>query len=181
MKSPFQFGKIVEGTAFTNRAQEIRRLISNYENNLHTLIISPRRWGKSSLVKVASRRAAKKHPDFRFCFIDLFRIRNEDEFYSVYAREVIKATSKKTEEWVAFAKTYLTRITPRFSFGSDPIHDFEITFDFDRRSEAFEEILDLPEKIAKKRNIKIVMCLDEFQNLSFFHDPLLTETPSTLQ
>ena len=173
MKSPFQFGKIVEGATFTNRDQEIKRLISNFENNLHTLIISPRRWGKSSLVKVSSRRAARKHSDFKFCFIDLFRIRNEDEFYTAYAREVIKATSKKTEEWVAYAKSFLTRITPRFSFGTDPIHDFEITFDFDRKTEAFEEILDFPEKVAKKRNIKIVMCIDEFQNLSFFRDPLL--------
>ena len=173
MKTPFQFGKIVEGATFTDREQEIKRLISNFENNLHTLIISPRRWGKSSLVKVASQRAARKHSDFKFCFIDLFRIRDENEFYTAYAREIIKSTSRKVEEWMAYAKSFLTRITPRLSFGPDPIHDFEITFDFDRKIDAVEEILDLPEKISKKRKMKMVICIDEFQNLSFFHNQLL--------
>jgi AAA+ ATPase superfamily predicted ATPase len=173
MKSPFQFGKIVEGANFTNRDEEIKRLISNFENNIHTLIISPRRWGKSSLVKAASRRVTRRQSDLKFCYIDLFRIRNEDEFYTTFAREVVKATSKKTEEWIAYAKSFLTRMTPRFSFGTDPTHDFEMTFDFARKTEAYEEILDLPEKIAKQRKVKIVVCIDEFQNLSFFQDPLL--------
>jgi len=51
MKSPFQFGRVVVGDAFTDRSGEIKRLKSNIENNIHTMLISPRRWGKSSLVK----------------------------------------------------------------------------------------------------------------------------------
>ncbi len=37
----------------------------------------------------------------------------------------------------------------------------------------YKEILALPEKIAKEKNIKIVVCIDEFQNISNFNDPEL--------
>ena len=47
MKSPFQFGRVVMGDTFTDRISEIKRLKANIENNIHTMLISPRRWGKS--------------------------------------------------------------------------------------------------------------------------------------
>jgi uncharacterized protein len=41
---------IAKGEAFCNRVSERKRLISNTERNKHTIVISPRRYGKSSLV-----------------------------------------------------------------------------------------------------------------------------------
>jgi hypothetical protein len=35
--------------------------------------------------------------------------------------------------------------------------------------------LNLPEKIAQKKKIKIVVCIDEFQNISFFNEPLAVQ------
>ena len=173
MNSPFQFGKIVEGSAFTDRESDIQRLVLNFENRLHTILISPRRWGKSSLVKRASRVASRNHTDMSFCFIDLFNIRNEREFYAAYARELIKSTSNKVEEWVSLAQSFLNRIRPRFSFGTDPITDFSIQFDLDTPLHAVDDVLELSEKIARKKKINIVVCLDEFQNLAHFEEPEL--------
>lgn len=171
MNSPFQFGKIVEGSSFTNRKNDIQRLVSNFENRIHTILISPRRWGKSSLVKRSARKAERKYENMRFCFIDLFNIRNEQEFYAKYARELVKITSNKVEEWVILAKSFFNRIQPKFSFGSDPTNDFSIQFDLNTSLQAFDEVLDLAEKISKKKNYNIVVCLDEFQNLAHFQDP----------
>lgn len=171
MNSPFQFGKIVEGSAFTDRESDIQRLVLNFESRLHTILISPRRWGKSSLVKRASRVASRNHADMRFCFIDLFNIRNEREFYATYARELVKITSNKVDEWVSLTQSFLNRIRPRFSFGTDPVNDFTIQFDLETPSHAVDEVLELAEKIAKKKNTNIVVCLDEFQNLAHFEEP----------
>jgi hypothetical protein len=172
MKSPFQFGRIVVGDAFTDRTGEIKRLKSNIENNVHTILISPRRWGKSSLVKHTALKLAN-NKKLKFCFIDLFKIRNEEDFYSTYANAVIKSTSTKTEEWIKTARSFPGRITPRISVGTDPGSDFEITFDLKELSRNYEEILDLPEKIAEKKNINIIVCIDEFQNLGNFNEPVL--------
>ena len=172
MTSPFQFGRVVVGEAFTDRTGEIKRLKSNIENNIHTMLISPRRWGKSSLVKQTAMNLARIKR-FKFCFIDLFKIRNEEDFYSSYANAVIKSTSSKREEWIAFTKSFLGRITPRISLGTDPMSDFEINFDIKGLKQNYEEILDLPEKIAEKKEINIIVCIDEFQNLGNFDEPAL--------
>lgn len=173
MRSPFQFGKVVTGDAFTNRNKEIERLQSNFQNHVHTILISPRRWGKSSLVRKAANELALQDKSVRFCFLDLFNIRSEEEFYAYFAREVIKTTATKVEEWLTGVKKFFRAITPKVSMGGDPMHDFQISFDLNDIETYFAEILELPEKIAKDKNHKLIICIDEFQNLSNFSDPLV--------
>ena len=52
-ENPFAFGHYVEGDFFTDRTEDAKRLLSNLTHGINTILISPRRWGKSSLVKVA--------------------------------------------------------------------------------------------------------------------------------
>ncbi len=173
MKSPFKFGQVVEGEYFTDRAKDIKRLVANFENNINTVLLSPRRWGKSSLVHKAIKTTLKRNKNFRACYIDLFQIRDEKEFYGKLATGVIKSTSTKFEDWVRTAGQFLKTLTPNISFGIDPQADFKISFDFTDKDKTYGEILNLPEKIAKKKKIKIIIAIDEFQNLSNFKNPLL--------
>ncbi|MBI4649485.1 MAG: ATP-binding protein [Bacteroidia bacterium] len=170
MENPFEYGKVVKGDTFTDRANEIKKLSDNIRNKINTIIISPRRWGKSSLVrKVAS--LLKK--EFRFCFIDMFNIRNEEQFYDIYSSEIIKCASNKVEEWTNITKEFLSLLVPKISFGIDPNTDFSVELNKKVKSDSFIDVLNLPEKIAIKKDINIVVMLDEFQNISFFDDPLL--------
>ncbi len=174
MHSPFQFGKIAVGEAFTDREEELRRLIANFEHRVHTVLISPRRWGKSSLVERAIRETCNNR-NLRLCSIDLFNVRTEEQFLSIFSRELIKSTSGKLEEWIGLARTLFQRITPRVSVGTDPANDFEVSFELRDIKEHYTEILDLPEQIAKKTGLTVVVCLDEFQDLGHFDDPLLLQ------
>ena len=47
----FIFGKPVDGEYFTDREEELKRLAANFRGGVSTLLLSPRRWGKTSLVK----------------------------------------------------------------------------------------------------------------------------------
>ena len=51
---PFSFGKIAREQDFTDRKEETARLVSNFKPLANTILISPRRWGKSSLVAKAA-------------------------------------------------------------------------------------------------------------------------------
>lgn len=51
MSKAFIYGKMVEGDNFTDRVKETRRLKANFEEGINTIVISPRRIGKSSLIK----------------------------------------------------------------------------------------------------------------------------------
>lgn len=172
MDLPFKYGKIVDDDFFVNRTEEINYIKRNIESKINFTLISPRRWGKSSLVSKIARDLSKENKEIRFCFIDLFNTRSEQEFYDYFATEVLKASFSKWDERIENAKTFFKQILPKFSFGLDPNEQFSVTFDWESIAKNPQEILDLPEIISKTKNIQLVICLDEFQNLSFFDDPL---------
>ena len=173
MKSPFRYGRVVSGEHFTNRTGEIKRLSSNFENNINTMLISPRRWGKSSLVKAAAESTAAKKSNIKFCFIDLLSIRDEANFYSAYMKEILKCTSSKFDDVISGIKSFFKAIRPKITFGPDPLNDFEIGIEINDIKDDIREILNLPQKMAEEKGIEIVVCIDEFQNLENFNNPLI--------
>jgi len=173
--SPFIYGTTVSVQSFTNREIESRKLKSNLLNGINTTIISPRRWGKSSLVEKVIADINKKEKLTKTIIIDLFSVGSEEEFLEKFAREVIKASSSKWQEWMASGKEFFKKLTPKLSFGIDPISDFSLSFDLQELKKNNDEILNLPEIIAQKKGIKFIICLDEFQNLSSFKDYIVFE------
>lgn len=173
MQTPFNFGRTVKNESFTNREQEIKKLVSNFENKINTIIISPRRWGKSSLVEKVATQVKSKN--IKIAKIDLFGMRTEEEFYNALANAVIKATSTKTEEWLEMGKKFLKTITPKFTVELGEKQSFDLELDLDAIKKHFRELLDLAEKIAKDKNITLVICIDEFQNISTFNNALAVQ------
>lgn len=167
-KNPFVFGKAAEGDYFTDRIEDAKRLNANLTHGINTILISPRRWGKTSLVKKVL--AELDNPRVKPVFIDIFQCKTEHEFYNALATSVIKQTSSKLEEWVETAKTFLAHISPKFSFGPDPMNDFSLSLEWDPKSDSEADILQLPEHIARKKDLHLVICLDEFQQVADFAD-----------
>lgn len=166
LDSPFQYGKLAAGSTFVNRIREKQELKSNLYSGINTMLISPRRWGKSSLVKEAMKELVEERPDVRVCFLDVFTVRSEEEFYQLFAKEVIKATSNSWETWISNATEFLKTLSPKISIGVDPMTDFSIGLEYHRVKENERELLELPEKIACSKGIKIIVCIDEFQSLA---------------
>lgn len=171
MDTPFIFGKIATEKNFTDRDQETTHLVSNFGSLINTIIISPRRWGKSSLVHKAATLAQDQNKNLRICTIDLFNVRNEEHFYTLLAQSVIRATSSRWEETVETAKKFFSRIVPKLIIGNDPMNKISLDFDWEEVKRNPDEILDLAEHIAQENGIKIVVCIDEFQNIAEFDDP----------
>lgn len=170
METPFIFGKIATDRNFTDREHETATLVQNFTSLINTIIISPRRWGKSSLVNKAAQLATNQDPNLRVCHIDLFNVRNEEHFFALLAQKVLAATASRWDEAIDFAKTFFTRLVPKISFGADPSGEISLDFNRDDVMHNPDEILDLAEKIAVKRGLKIVVCIDEFQNIASFTD-----------
>lgn len=168
IENPFVFGKAAEGTYFTDRIEDAKRLHANLTHGINTILISPRRWGKTSLVKKVI--ADINRPDIKPVFIDIFQCKSEYEFYHAFASAVIKQTASRLDEWVETAKYFLSNISPKFSFGSDPMNDFSLSFEWNPKDDTETDILQLPEKIAQKKDVHLVICLDEFQQIADFVD-----------
>ena len=165
---PFTFGVATSGDNFTDRVKETERLLLNFKYGVNTVLISPRRWGKTSLVqKVCS---LAQSDQLKVVYFDIFSCRSDRDFYDLFASAVLKQTSSKWEEWVENARTFLSRITPRITLGPDPMADFSVSFEMNPKSNDIDEVLQLPEKIAQKKGCSIVVCVDEFQQIAEFRD-----------
>ena len=168
MEKPFVFGVATSGDNITDREKETQRLLLNFTHGVNTILISPRRWGKTSLVKKVAQLAQTKTR--KIVYLDIFSCRTESEFYRLFATSVLKQTSSKWDEWVENTKQFLAHINPKISIGTDPMNDFSISFEYSMQDNAGNDILQLPEKIAIEKGIQIVICIDEFQQISDFED-----------
>ena len=70
------------------------------------------------------------------------------------------------------AKEFLMGVSPKIVFSPEPTTEFSLSLGLNPRANNAEEILDLPEKIARKRGIQIVVCIDEFQQIGEMPDSL---------
>jgi AAA+ ATPase superfamily predicted ATPase len=165
---PFVFGTSATGENFTDRKEETTRLVSNFQHGINTILVSPRRWGKTSLVEKAASVAAGK--TLKIVFVDIFSCRDENDFCSRLATAIVRQTSTKLEEWLESTKTFLNHLSPKITVGSDPMNEFSLSLDLNPKSQDIDDVLNLPEKIASKKKIRIVVCIDEFQQIGEFKD-----------
>ena len=136
---PFIFGVATSGDNFTDRKSETARLLTNFKHGVNTVLISPRRWGKTSLVRKVCGLAQSEN--LKIVYLDIFSCRSDREFYDAFASAVLKQTSSKWDEWVENAKQFLSRISPKISFGTDPMTDFSISLELNPKSDDINEIL----------------------------------------
>lgn len=168
-ENPFVFGKAVEGSYFTNITKDAEHLEANLTHGINTILISPRRWGKTSLVKKVMANIIS--PDIKIIYIDVFSCKSEYDFYKIFASTIIQQTSSKIEEWMTTAREFLSRVITKVAFSPDSIQEYSLSFEFPAKDDA-EDILQLPERIAQKKGIHIVLCLDEFQQVAEFQDSM---------
>lgn len=81
MNKPFIYGTAVRNENFTDRKKETRQLMMNFENGLNTIIISPRRMGKTSLVNKVMHGITDEK--LKVVYLDIYDCRSEyDEYIS---------------------------------------------------------------------------------------------------
>jgi len=171
-KMPFIYGKSSDNVNFTDREEETARLERNFKSLVNTTIISPRRWGKTSLVENVAEKIRTENKDIKVCVIDIFNIRNESDFYEHFAKGILKGTSSRWEEMAENAKTFLSHLLPKITFSPDSHAEISFGVSWETLQKSPDEILNLPQTIAKAKNISVIVCIDEFQSIGDFSESL---------
>ena len=163
MCKKFVYGVAVSDYNFIGRERETKRLLDNFKGGINVILMSPRRLGKTSLVKHVCNKLNNK--DIITVYLDIFGCKSEYDFYNKLTAEVLKQTASKHELWFEEAKEFLYRLTPKISFSPEPNSDFSISLGITPKTHTPEEVLQMAETIAIKRKKRIVICIDEFQQI----------------
>ena len=173
MGKAFVYGMSVGGDNFTDRIEETKRIKLDFENGINVILISPRRMGKTSLIKKVI--SEMDSPEIKVVYMDIYDCRSEYDFYNRFAETLMKSTGNQLEQVMENIKRFLVRVSPKLSFSPEPNSEFSVSLGITQRDYSPEEILDLPERIAKEQGIKIVVCIDEFQQIGEFADSLTVQ------
>ncbi len=168
MKKSFVYGVAVTDYNFTGREEETRRLRANFQNGINSILISPRRYGKTSLVDHVCRSLSGE--DIILVKLDIFGCKTEYDFYNALATAVLKQTASKVQLWMEEARDFLSRLTPRIGIPLDPLQEVNVSLGITPQTHSPEEILNLVETIAERKQRHIVVCIDEFQEIGGFAD-----------
>ena len=170
MKKAFVYGMSVEGENFTDRVNETKRLKMDFENGINVILVSPRRIGKSSIVRKVMKEVID--PKIKIVYLDIYDCRSEYDFYNRFAAELLKQTANKTEQVIKNIQKFLVRLTPKIAFSPDLTSEYSLSLGITPQNYDPEEILQLPEKIGLSQGVHIVVCIDEFQQIGEMSDSL---------
>lgn len=171
-EAPFVFGVCAEGETFTDRVEETEHLRQNFLHGVNTILVSPRRMGKTSLVERVCPLAQQCDPRLRIARIDAFGCRSETDFLQAFAAAVVRATSSRWEEWMETAKRFLARFRPKLSVDTPAGQEVSVQLELRPSQADAADLLNLPELIAAEKGLRMVVCVDEFQQLGEFADSL---------
>lgn len=166
----FTYGKPAKGDGFTDREKETARLVSNFKYGINTFIVSPRRWGKTSLVLKAMEEASSSK--LLMVFVDIFSCKNEEQFCEKLSSAILSQTSGKVDEFMQNAKNFLSKITVEIGLSPDQFNPLGLKLGLTDKEMNLDNILSLPQKIAESKKVNIVVCIDEFQQIGEFNDSL---------
>ena len=173
MGKAFVYGMSVGGDNFNDRIEETKRIKLDFENGINVILISPRRMGKTSLIKKVI--SEMDSPEIKVVYMDIYDCRSEYDFYNRFAETMMKSTGNQLEQVMENIKRFLVRVSPKLSFSPEPNSEFSVSLGITSKDYSPEEILDLPERIAKEQGIRIVVCIDEFQQIGEFADSLTVQ------
>jgi len=171
IKNPFKFGSVVDGAYFTNREEEISKVSSILKSENHLIIISPRRFGKTSLIKKVTNTI--KRPTI---YLDLQLVTSPEDLTAQLLKKL--HYHYPLENLKQFIKSF--RILPTISL--NPLSsEIDISFQpVQSVSVLIEDVFNLIENISKKRK-KIIVVLDEFQEIKNIAKGLDKKLRSTIQ
>ena len=178
--NPFQFGVVIDDSAFCNRKSEISFLKDQIKNGYSTWLFSPRRFGKTSLVEKVFRETEST----TCIFFDLYNIKSVDDFSRKYSNILAKELFNWKDEIKKLTKNLsdsFTNLSPGVSFDEFGNPSFSLNVNKVEQQADIETILEIPNRISTQRGQRICIAFDEFQEIKRIDPFLLNWMRSSFQ
>ncbi len=171
--NPFVYGEVVTSAAFADREEERDRLARDLGEGQKVFLISPRRYGKSSLIRDVMKRLAARH--ILTVEVTVATSSSYVGFLEAYARALLSADTP-VSAFRRWAAELLAAVHPQLRFDPRPGGDARVSISFPAVRSArdtarlADEIFALPARIADARRQRLAIALDEFQAITAFDE-----------
>lgn len=170
-ENPFVYGEVVPLDAFVDRTDEMSRLVRNLTSSQKIFLISPRRYGKSSLIRHVLAALAKQKVLTMELTVSSFS--SYVAFLEGYARALVSLETKadRARTWL---QEVFTSIRPEVRYEMKPTGGAQVALSFPTArsnrdiARLAEEVFTLPAHIAERQKRRVVVALDEFQAVTQF-------------
>ena len=149
---------------FCDRVSETAELIRALDNDSNVTLLSPRRYGKTGLICNVFARYAEKG-ECETVYIDLFGTQNLAEFTRLFANAVVGRLDSPLEKVGGVARRLIRRLRPKLSYDS---MSGTPSLSFDLSGSNPEETLSQVFDYLKERKRRVVIALDEFQQIGYY-------------
>jgi hypothetical protein len=171
--NPFVYGEVVPAAAFVDRLIELDRLVRDLRAGQKVFLISPRRYGKSSLISRALDAIARR--GLLAVDVTVSSYSSYLAFLEGYARALaaVEPRTDRVRDWI---RDLLRPVRPEVRYepdasGASP-GGLTVAFPAARSardiSRVAHEVFALPARIANARRRRLVVALDEFQAIAGF-------------
>lgn len=167
-ENPFVFGEIVEEPYFVDRTSELQQLVRDLADGQKVFLLSPRRFGKSSLVAMTMLKLRKRQ--IHTVSLTVSSYASYAQFLEKFAEKVLRAAGpwERVKDWVTrFGRSVKPDINYNMSTG-------EVSVSLGRGA-AFDptpiapDVFAMPGELARNAGFRMAICLDEFQQISEFN------------
>ena len=168
MENPFKFGSVVTGSDFADRRRELAELARELVDGQHLFLLSPRRYGKTSLILTLLDRLRAQGT--LVAYVDVFRTTTAVQLLELMAQTVLRAAESRPERLLRLATDLLGWLRPQVGADSAGRPTLSLDVGLSPRSGLAlqEEVLALPERLALQRKRRLVLVFDEFQEIQRF-------------
>lgn len=163
-RNPFILGHRISRPYFCDRIDEERILLNSIMNGRNTVLMSPRRMGKTSLVYVALNESPEIEKDYITFFFDILQTNSLAEFTFLLGKAIFDRLRKKSESGLRGFLATLKSLKGTFGFDpftGTPTFNLQLG-DIQNPEFTLEEIFDFLERSEKQ----VIVVIDEFQQIA---------------
>jgi hypothetical protein len=157
----------VQGEHFCDRREELRRLSTLIQSRNSGWLYAPRRYGKTSLIREAF--ALAEGGEVATAYVDLWPLQEDADLIRPFMNGISALLGREQgglEKSLATLRSILESFVPTVTLDDRGRPVFSVAPVGGGRRPAIEELLSLPEQLAQRHRLRVVIALDEFQEVA---------------
>ena len=161
--NPFVYKGYEGPSYFCDRERETEQMVGALRNGRNLTVISPRKIGKTGLIKHVFHRIKETNKDAICIYIDIFATQNLYDFVQVFGATIIEEAVKREKSLMVKAFDTFKAWRPVLSYDSlTGLPTVSVSIEPSREEHTLKSIFDHIEKLKKD----VYVAIDEFQQIA---------------